>query len=100
MAHHSNVNMRRSRLLALALGAASLPPIASARAADAPRVEPLIAAKGAEGDYLRLLHRDIHFRWAVQFLEGVAAKRPANDPINNSKLEAEVLFTVRWDGSP
>src|SRR5450432_281410 len=99
MAHHSNVNMSRSRLLALAFVAASLPAISSARAADAPRVEPLISVKGAEGDYLRLLHRDIHFRWATQFLEGVAAKRPANDPINNGELEAEVLFTVRWDGS-
>lgn len=100
MAHHSNVNMSRSRLLALAFVAASLPAISSVRAADAPRVEPLITVKGAEGDYLRLLHRDIHFRWATQFLEGVAAKRPANDPINNSQLQAEVLFTVRWDGSP
>ncbi|HEY5089082.1 MAG TPA: TonB family protein, partial [Polyangia bacterium] len=84
----------------MAFVAASLPAISSVRAADAPRVEPLITVKGAEGDYLRLLHRDIHFRWATQFLEDVAAKRPANDPINNSQLQAEVLFTVRWDGSP
>lgn len=100
MAHHNNVHMSRSRLLAVALLVAGLPAVRGARAADVPRAEPLITTKGPEGDYLRLLHRDIHFRWATQFIENVAEKRPKTDPVNNPHLEAEVLFTVRWDGSP
>jgi TonB family protein len=100
MAQHSNPNMRGSRFLTLGLAMASVLAVSTARAADAPRAEPLIAVKGAEGDYLRLLHRDIHFRWSTQFIEGVADKRPAKDPLNNRQLRAEVLFTVRWDGSP
>jgi TonB family protein len=100
MAQHSNVNMRGSRFFALGLAVASGLAVSTARAADAPRAEPLITVKGTEGDYLRLLHRDIHFRWATQFIDGVADKRPAKDPLNNLKLQAEVLFTVRWDGSP
>jgi TonB family protein len=103
MAHNSNVNMSPFRVWALALLATSplsFGGLPIARAADAPRAEPPITAKGAEGDYLRLLHRDIHFRWATQFLGGIADKRPATDPLNHRQLEAEVLFTVRWDGSP
>jgi len=100
MAQHSNLNMRGSPFFALGLAVASALAVSTAQAADAPRVEPLISAPGAEGDYLRLLHRDIHFRWATQFIEGVAEKRPATNPLNDRKLQAEVLFTVRWDGSP
>jgi HEAT repeat protein len=54
---------------------------------------------GPEGDYLRKIHRDIHFRWAHRFIASVEA-RPAKDPINNPALAAEVYFTIRWDGSP
>jgi hypothetical protein len=102
MAQHSNVHMGRRRLLTVALLAASLPPSSTraAHAVEAPRAEPPIATPGVEGDYLRLLHRTIHFRFATEFIGGVAEKRPASDPINNPRLQAEVLFTVRWDGSP
>lgn len=100
MAQHNNVKMRGPRFFALGLAVAGGLAVSTARAADAPRAEPTIAVPGAEGDYLRLLHRDIHFRWAVQFIEEVAAKRPPKDPLNDLKLQAEVLFTVRWDGSP
>jgi TonB family protein len=62
--------------------------------------EPAITTPGVEGDYLRALHVRIHFRWMHNFIESVALMRPAADPINNPKLTAEVLFTVRWDGSP
>ena len=30
----------------------------------------------------------------------MADKRPPTDPLNNMSLETEMLFTVRWDGSP
>ena len=46
------------------------------------------------------MHRAIHFRWANLFIEDVAAKRPPTDPLNKMSLETEILFTVRWDGSP
>jgi TonB family protein len=102
---HSDHYMRRVRPLVLAVvtfsgamataWAATPPPPAQAHP-----TEPPITATGAEGDYLRALHRTIHFRWAVQFIEDVAEKRPPTDPLNNPKLETEILFTVRWDGSP
>jgi TonB family protein len=111
MAHNTNVKLRGARFLVLALAATSLL-AATAHAADVPRAEPVatragaaarpepvITATGPEGDYLRLLHQNIHFRWAKQFIGGVAERRPPKDPLNNPRLEAEVLFTVRWDGS-
>jgi TonB family protein len=81
-------------LLALALALTG----GAARAA-APAAEPPITAKGAEGDYLRALHQAIHFRWKALFIDELD-KRPPSDPLNNPTLETEVLFTVRWDGSP
>jgi hypothetical protein len=98
MSRHRLVNM--PRFLPLALGLVLLCAGASAARAAAPSPEPAITATGAEGNYLRLMHRSIHFRWANLFIEEVAAKRPATDPLNNPALEAEILFTVRWDGSP
>jgi TonB family protein len=97
--------MRRFRPLALGLLAVcAAAPAARAGApaarAGAPAREPPITATGAEGDYLRTIHRTIHFRWANMFIEDLAAKRPPTDPLNNPSLEAELLFTVRWDGSP
>ncbi|HVZ85955.1 MAG TPA: TonB C-terminal domain-containing protein [Polyangia bacterium] len=98
--------MRRVRPLLLAV-LTVCGTIGTAGAADPPGppeaarpTEPPITVTGAEGDYLRLLHRTIHFRFAVEFIEEVAEKRPATDPLNNPKLETEILFTVRWDGSP
>ncbi len=89
--------MLRFRPLALGLLAACV--LASAvRAAPVP--EPPITATGAEGDYLRAVHRAIHFRWANLFIEDVLDKRPPTDPLNNPSLQVELLFTVRWDGSP
>jgi TonB family protein len=83
-----------------ALSLVAMCALAGAAQAAAPSPEPPITATGAEGDYLRALHRDIHFRWANLFIEDVAAKRPPADPLNNMSLQAEILFTVRWDGSP
>jgi hypothetical protein len=101
MSSHRHLNMRRFRPLAWGLVAAcGLCGIARGAAPVTPAPEPPITAKGAEGDYLRLIHRTIHFRWANLFIEEVAAKRPPTDPLNNPALEAELLFTVRWDGSP
>ncbi len=62
--------------------------------------EPAITTPGVEGDYLRALHLRIHLRWTHNFIESVALLKSATDPINNPSLTAEVLFTVRWDGSP
>jgi TonB family protein len=62
-------------------------------------VEPPIATKGPEGDYLRTLHTYIHWRWVTKFLEGTVGALPPSSPLNDKALEAEVLFTVRWDGS-
>ena len=98
MPRHSDVNMLRFRPFALGLLAVCA--LASAAHADAPTPEPPITATGAEGDYLRAMHRAIHFRWANLFIEDVAAKRPPTDPLNKMSLQTEILFTVRWDGSP
>jgi TonB family protein len=73
-------------------------PVAAAPAADAS--EPAITTPGIEGDYLRAMHTRIHLRWMHGFIETVAQLRPGSDPINNPALTSEVLFTVRWDGSP
>jgi TonB family protein len=62
--------------------------------------EPPITTPGVEGDYLRALHTRIHLRWNHGFVEPVALLRSAKDPINDPATWAEVLFTVRWDGSP
>jgi len=71
----------------------------SAARADAPATgEPPITATGKEGEFLRSMHTQIHFRW-TRFIDELA-KKPKNDPLNNPKLETEILFTVRWDGSP
>ncbi|HEY6476278.1 MAG TPA: TonB family protein, partial [Polyangia bacterium] len=90
----------RPSALALALGLCLAGTLVSRPGVGAPAEEPPITATGTEGDYLRAIHRTIHFRWDFQFIEQVADKRPTTDPLNNPNLEAEVLFTVRWDGSP
>lgn len=64
-----------------------------------PEGEPPLVEPGVEGDYLRLVHSHIHWAWADNFIDGLLAKRPPTDPLNKPSLEAEVLFTVRWDGS-
>jgi TonB family protein len=99
MSPHNDATMPRFRPLALGLLLAACL-VAPGVHAAAPTPEPAITTTGAEGDYLRAIHRAIHFRWAVEFIEDVAAKRPATDPLNDPTLEAELLFTVRWDGSP
>jgi len=81
---------------------AALVPQAAVIAADPAPVEagePKITVPGTEGDYLRTLHTRIHFRFANRFIEDVAAKRPATDPLNQPGLRAEIHFGVRWDGS-
>jgi hypothetical protein len=75
--------------------AATRPPAAPAGAEG----EAKITAPGAEGDYLRTLHRGIHYRFAMTFISGIAAKQPPTDPLNKPGLAAEVFFGVRWDGS-
>src|SRR5258707_17435 len=61
---------------------------------------PAITVQGVEGDYLRKVHAYMHWRWTHGFIESVAMLRPVTDPLNDPALTAEVLFTVRWDGSP
>ena len=89
----------------LMVGAAMLPRLArgaapAASEAAAGAAEPPITTPGVEGDYLRSMHTRIHLRWMHGFIETVAELRPAKDPLNNPALTAEILFTVRWDGSP
>jgi hypothetical protein len=93
--------MRLLRALALAVGAVVCLQTApgAAPASAAPEAEPAITVPGIEGDYLRSLHVLIHWRWTHYFIEAVAMTRPRSDPLNNPALAAEVLFTVRWDGS-
>ncbi len=93
-------------------GPAAQPPVrsgpaaAAARTAPAPQApaedlpEPPITLAGVEGDYLRSVHARIHWRWTHNFIEGVALQKPARDPLNDPALAAEVMFTIRWDGSP
>jgi TonB family protein len=98
--------MRRLRALACGTILAGVGICAQpvARAADTAAVdgdhEPPITVTGVEGDYLRAVHTRIHFRWIHNFIEAVALLKPATDPLNDPALTAEVLFTVRWDGSP
>jgi len=107
MTRHSPVNMRRFRLRRLRLTLLALLAAATARStsgaaapAAAPSAEePPITTPGVEGDYLRSMHRSIHYRWATKFIEDVADKRPANDPVNKAN-DTELLFVVRWDGTP
>src|SRR5262245_58615181 len=75
---------------------AAPPPAAAPAAAPA---EPKMTVPGPEGSYLRTLHTRIHFRFATGFIEGIAAKKPPNDPLNNASLRTEVYFGIRWDGS-
>jgi HEAT repeat protein/TonB-like protein len=80
--------------------AMAAPPESTVIAADpAPAGEPKITVPGPEGDYLRTVHGRIHFGFANKFIDGVAAKQPANDPLNQPGLRTEILFGLRWDGS-
>jgi TonB family protein len=88
-----------SRVEAAAPAAPAEPAAAPATPAATPQVEPPITAKGPEGDYLRTLHTQIHWRWETKFLDAVVAGLPSSAPLNNPALSAEVLFTIRWDGS-
>ncbi len=100
MRRHRPVNMSPfQRLVLAAVVSTVLAPAGRALAAPQTAGEPPITTPGAEGDYLREMHRSIHFRWAVQFIKGVVEKRPPSDPLNRAN-DAEVLFVVRWDGSP
>lgn len=72
-------------------------PAPATRAAPA-NGEPPITATGKEGEFLRSMHNQVHFRW-TQYVDELA-KKPASDPLNKPSLEVEILFTVRWDGSP
>jgi hypothetical protein len=91
--------MGRVRLVLAASSLAACLLTGSAVRADAPASgEPTITATGTEGDFLRAIHAQVHLRW-TRFLDELKG-RPANDPLNNPKLTTEVLFTVRWDGSP
>jgi TonB family protein len=101
MRRHGPVNMRRLWPLVAALLATAAPgaEIRTASAAPLPEDEPTITTPGPDGDYLRAMHEAIHFRWTVRFVRGVLASRPATDPLNRAG-DVEVLFVVRWDGSP
>ncbi len=100
MRRHRPVNMRPfQRLVLAAIVSTALGSAGRAWAAPEPAGEPPITTPGPEGDYLREMHRSIHFRWAIQFIKGVVEKRPPTDPLNRAN-DTEVLFVVRWDGSP
>src|SRR5688572_28167949 len=62
--------------------------------------EPKLNVPGREGEYLRAMHTVIHFRWATKFIDWVANKRPPKDKLNDMTLATEILFNLRWDGSP
>ncbi len=98
MSRHSDVNMLRFRPLALGLLVACA--LAGAAQAAAPAPEPPITATGAEGDYLRAMHRDDPLSLGEHVRRGSRQNDPPTDPLNNPSLETEILFTVRWDGSP
>jgi TonB family protein len=90
------------RLHPILLGLAALGATHGAAAAPPPAPvpeEPPITTPGVEGDYLRSMHRSIHYRWATKFIEDVADKRPPTDPVNRAN-DTEILFVVRWDGTP
>jgi hypothetical protein len=81
-------------------GAVAAPAAATAPTAPTAEIgEPKITVPGAEGDYLRTVHARIHFRFAHRFINDIAAKQPASDPLNRPGLRAEILFGLRWDGS-
>ncbi|MES1206869.1 MAG: TonB family protein, partial [Pseudomonadota bacterium] len=79
--------------------AASAHGAAAAPAPAATGEEPPITTPGVEGDYLREMHRSIHYRWATKFIQEVAATRPPTAPVNQAN-DTEILFVVRWDGTP
>jgi hypothetical protein len=95
--------MRALRALAVAVGVGLCVQVAPGAQATGSLIdsdaEPAITTPGIEGDYLRTLHYRIHWRWVHNFIEGVAMTRPKSDPLNDPSLTAEILFTVRWDGS-
>ena len=64
------------------------------------RPEPADTLDRPEGDYPRAVAPRHPFPLPFEFIEDVAEKCPPTDPLNDLKLEAEILFTVRWDGSP
>jgi TonB family protein len=76
-------------------------PNAKAAAEPAPTTggEPPITTPGAEGDYLREMHRAFHYRWANRFIKDIVDQKPPTDPLNRAR-DVEILFVVRWDGSP
>src|SRR5437764_567101 len=87
----------------LLLVSATLAPVARARAeaiaADKLPEAPLAdRAGGAEADYLRLLHRHLHRRWADNFLRLAAEQLPATNAVNNPTLAAEADIVVSGDG--
>jgi TonB family protein len=45
------------------------------------------------------MHRSIHYQWVTKFIQEVAETRPPTDPVNRAN-DAEILFVVRWDGTP
>ena len=51
-----------------------------------------------EAEYLRTMHAHVHRRWADNFLRLSAEKLPANNPLNQPKLTAEVDLVVTADG--
>jgi hypothetical protein len=84
--------------VALAAAVACLLAGPAARAAEETHAEPPITLTGVEGDYLRAVHKQIHWRWATKFIGGTLAALPATDPLNNPALAIELYFVIRWDG--
>ncbi|HVR61228.1 MAG TPA: HEAT repeat domain-containing protein [Polyangia bacterium] len=59
--------------------------------------EPGIAAPGAEGNFLRAVHGQVHRRWADNFLR-LAETLPARDPLNDRDRAAEADVVISADG--
>jgi TonB family protein len=95
--------MKRARVVPwmLALVALLLARRASADqiAADKlPETPAALPADKAEAQYLRGVHAHVHKRWADNFLRLSAEKLPANNPLNQPGLNAEVDLVVTADG--
>ncbi|HEX3695045.1 MAG TPA: HEAT repeat domain-containing protein [Polyangia bacterium] len=76
--------------------------IAGQARAESPPVdrlpEPTIAAAGAEGDYLRAIHHQVHRRWAENFIRLAGETLPATDRVNDLTRAVEDELVIGADG--
>ena len=76
--------------------------VAGSARAEAPPTdrlpEPTIATSGAEGDYLRAIHHQVHRRWADNFLRLAGQTLPATDPVNEMTRAVEEELIIGPEG--